>query len=472
MKLPASRALPALLVAIVIGIAALAPSLRARAGASAPGLPRCGDTSLPPADAQLPLAAGNGIMQPFELTTPVQGCSLGVVFNDYAFSSNVATASIVAWDPLVLAPDPAFVALRSRSLYLSGPIYTIMTTSFERLVTSAVSAVAEPVPPTLAVNYLDAGFYHTYRQSAQFWTNSPIDLPPGMYYVAGTQPVPLPGAHPVVAMRFCEVPADSSLRVLQSVGRSTEVLGAEPYEVLQRFRIPHRGTLDWVELAYGAILATPYGQVAVLDGSDMPQPAELLPSPLYQADNRVAGVPLPTWSPSLPGAASVVLEPEHDYWLLVRTSNAYSLTARAVTGSEGPDFTSRIGPLYSRTTPSGSWQERPGLALSFRLIGEPDPATLAVPPTVGPAGLRLATEPNPARGAAMLRWSGARGAVRLEVMDARGRRVASHEAAGEEGSWLWRGVGDAGTPAAAGVYFLRATDGEGTVGLARVTLVR
>jgi hypothetical protein len=94
------------------------------------------------------------------------------------------------------------------------------------------------------------------------------------------------------------------------------------------------------------------------------------------------------------------------------------------------------------------------------------------PPGVTGRGLRLAAGPNPATSAALVRWSGAAGSARIEVLDARGRRVATHEGAGDSGSWLWRGVDDGGEPLPAGVYFVRALDREGTAGTTRVVLVR
>ncbi len=469
------RGIPALLASVAILAVAAGASSRSGTVTQVPALPSCGDTGLPPADAQFRTSEGWGVLQPIDLAAPIAACSLGVICSGWAsFSVRIGMSTIVAWDPLALAPDPTIVTLRSQSYTLSGTVHEQLVAQFLPVVIAPVSHVADPIPATLAVNYVSTSTQPQLFTTASYWTNGPAGMPSAFDYLTDTSPVPLPGKHPVLAMRFCDAEEDTALRVLQGVGRSTVSRGTEPYEYLQKFRVPHRGTLHWVELPIGAhpLYDVSIGAVEVLDGTAMPEPMDALPTALFQADYLVVGLPVPSWTSHAGTPAPIVLEPEHDYWLLFRTSNAYSAWARALTGTEGADFTSRIGPLYSRTTPTGAWQEQPGLALSFRLIGEPDPATLAVRPTVGPAGLRLAAEPNPARGAAMLRWSGARGAVRLEVMDARGRRAAAHDAAGEQGSWLWRGVGDAGTPAAAGVYFLRATDGEGTVGLARVTLVR
>jgi len=71
-----------------------------------------------------------------------------------------------------------------------------------------------------------------------------------------------------------------------------------------------------------------------------------------------------------------------------------------------------------------------------------------------------------------VRWSGAQGSVRIEVLDPRGRRVSSYDAAGAEGTWMWRGGRDDGQPFAPGVYFVRAIDASGARGVARVVLLR
>ncbi len=79
--------------------------------------------------------------------------------------------------------------------------------------------------------------------------------------------------------------------------------------------------------------------------------------------------------------------------------------------------------------------------------------------------------PNPARDLALVRWSGATGEVRLEVLDARGRRVGTG-VAGAAGSWTWRIAPTGRRPLSAGVYFVRVTDGAGRRAPARVVVVR
>ena len=112
--------------------------------------------------------------------------------------------------------------------------------------------------------------------------------------------------------------------------------------------------------------------------------------------------------------------------------------------------------------------------LDFKIIGLPLDVTGAPsPPPVARTGLRLRIAPNPALGSAMIAWSGARGVLRFEVLDARGRRIARGDAdAGGAGQWLFRGARDDGHPLPAGVYFVRAVDAAGQAAVERVVLVR
>jgi hypothetical protein len=77
----------------------------------------------------------------------------------------------------------------------------------------------------------------------------------------------------------------------------------------------------------------------------------------------------------------------------------------------------------------------------------------------GPPTLALARpQPNPSRGATLLRFSlPAAGHARLDVVDVSGRRLGSHEGEFEAGvhPWRWDGRGADGGPAGAGLYFVR-----------------
>jgi subtilisin family serine protease len=99
-------------------------------------------------------------------------------------------------------------------------------------------------------------------------------------------------------------------------------------------------------------------------------------------------------------------------------------------------------------------------------VAEPAPATIDVP---------LIVTPNPARSAATLRFSlpGA-GWVAVHVYDVAGRHVRTlADGARSAGTHAvtWDALGDRGTPAPPGVYFLRVSLGD-TVVVRKVTLVR
>lgn len=467
------RVLPAILVGAAIAAAAAAPSLRPRTVVPASTeLIGCNVGALAGTDSVYDIQMLTGVRQPFEASVPFVSCSLAV---DYVYYRS-ALLQIRAWDPLTLAPDPSMVALRSRNYPLSEMNYNHVRADFPApLVVQPVPGVAEPTPSSLVLDFQQtyAGFAYG-SLNLHYWTNGPSSMPPAQVYTSSGSG-PMNGPHPVLGVSFCPADGQEDLRVLQAVSRSTYLYGTQACDFLQRFRVPERCRLEWIELAFGTmdwVYPGANGRMAILDSRDMPTPVAQLPYPDFSADFFDYDRACPSWASHWLTAAPLVLQPDHDYWLLAHVANRYPVYARDLSALDYPDFLPGVGALYMRTAADSAWQIQPARALNFRLIGEPEPAQLAVAPTVGPAGLRLAAGPNPAKGAALLRWSGARGAVRLEVLDARGAHVAAHDAAGEQGSWLWRGVGDAGTPAAAGVYFLRATDGEGTVGLARVTLVR
>ena len=94
----------------------------------------------------------------------------------------------------------------------------------------------------------------------------------------------------------------------------------------------------------------------------------------------------------------------------------------------------------------------------------------------GPRGLRLGpVSPNPARGAAGVFFDLPRpGRVRLDLYDVRGRLVRTlvddSRAAGTHLA-RWDGRDAAGTPAAAGIYFLRI-ESAGETKSGRIALLR
>jgi hypothetical protein len=471
MNRSALRLLPAAASFALVLFAATAPALRAREAApAAANLTGCDASVLSSADGQYLIPPLTGVRQPFDGTVPVAACSLAVDYTSYSSSQ----LSILEWDPLTLLPDPTSVALRSRTYNYSELQYNHARANFNPpIVVQSVADVAEPNRTTLVLDYKVTDSYN--YQGTHFWVDGPVGMPDAYSYSSPILTAPLAGPHPVLAATFCP-PADGLLpeRVVQSVITASSVYGYEPYEMLQRFQVPQRVVLHRIELAFcynGNGWPVPLGLVAILSGASMPTPTSSLPSALVQADfQNFVSVPS-TWGTHYAFDHQITLEPDRDYWLLVRTANMYPLFARALTGTESAAFQSRIGPLYTRSTPAGAWIGQTSRALCFRAIGEPAGPPLAVTPVL-PRGLRLAIEPNPAVGAAMVRWTGAQGSVRLEVLDPRGRRVASYGGGGAEGNWMWRGARDDGQAFAPGVYFVRAVDGAGAQGVARVVLIR
>ena len=79
----------------------------------------------------------------------------------------------------------------------------------------------------------------------------------------------------------------------------------------------------------------------------------------------------------------------------------------------------------------------------------------------GSTELRLTSGLNPARGLVRFAMSGVRGAARLEVLDAHGRRVWSRPVPVGVSELLWNGEREAAGVAARGVYFARLEDTRG-----------
>jgi hypothetical protein len=264
---------------------------------------------------------------------------------------------------------------------------------------------------------------------------------------------------------------------MQSVVSTNTFLDTSYAELIQRFRVPVETRLSWVELAFGLVNPrSPFvpGDIAILDAQGSATPPQTPPTPLVSALMKTAIWYIPVWDSHLAFDHVITLEPCHDYWLLVGTRHCYGVYGRMRTGSEGPDFPAGIGPFYTRKTDTDAWSELPGQTLCFRLIGEPTGSAADVPREMPASiGLRLRVMPNPVRGTALVHWSGAVGAVRLEVLDIRGRRIgAGNGLAVGAGDWSWRAARADGRPLPAGVYFVRATDGAGHVAVERVVLVR
>ncbi len=469
------RLVPAALALAAIAFAMLLPSRRSwatrpDAAPAAVAAVGCNIDAVAGTDSTTRVYAG--IRQPFDGTVPFASCSLAVSEAGYVWP----TFRVQAWDPVALAPDPTTVALRSIGFDASQLGYNHVRLDFSPpVVVQPVTGVAEPTRTTLDLDMWVGGSYLNQYVDVRFWSQGTPGLPPGFQYFAAGQ-APLGGPAATAGLGLCSASGREELRVLQAVSGTSTLLGFDAYDYLQRFRVPQACTLEWVELAFGYNAnASPYveGTVVVLEGDSIPAPGSTLPGALLQADFYHPGLVTPHWDTHYLYAPPVELQPDRDYLLLVRSKNKYPLYVHDHTGNESADFATGIGPLFVRPTEDAPWvPEQAGRALCFRLLGTPVSSPVAVEPIVVPAGLRLAIEPNPARGATLVRWRGARGAVRLDVLDARGRRLASHDAGGEVGEWLWTGGRGGGGRVAPGVYFVRVADATGAIGTSRVVMVR
>lgn len=472
MRSPLLRLAPAtlvagLLIAVVFPSAARAERApRAPAGAQAVG---CAAGALNGTDAVFGITANTGVRQPFDLPVAAATCTLGL---DYAWS--YAQAQVQVWDPLALAPDGRYVALRSRAYDTSRMSFNHLRMDFSPpLVTAAVAHVAQPVPSFLAFDFQVTSV--STQQNVHYWSNGPVGMPAAFSYTT-TGSTPLPGLHPVLALGVCPPEgADADLRVVQAVMTTTTMPGLWYHDYAQKFRVPQRCELRSVEFPLGVNYMgnVPLGHVAVIDAANLPEPpAAIPPSALAEADflhyHTLAG-----WETHSPFATNPVLEPDHDYWLWVYTGFGYNIGLTYRTGGESVDFQNAIGATYTRPGPYQAWAPWSGYAMNFRLIGVPLAPAVSVPPAGSARGLRLTVEPNPATRLARVRWAGANGGgARFEVLDPRGRRVARFDGTGDAGAWAWNGAAEGGGPLPAGVYFVRAVDRDGAVATARVVMLR
>jgi hypothetical protein len=460
--------LPAAVALALVASAAIAPGHRARAAADAASCPD--PSAFAGLDSTAVITYGNGVLQPFDGTVTAGACSLSV---NWAYFSS-GQLSVFAWDPLALAPDPSTVALWTRHYDPSQLQRSHVATTFQDgLVVNAVEGVAERPRTSLALGYVCTDPWNP--QYVNYWGSGPAALPVAhRFTVSGPVMSPLSGLHPVLGATFC--PADTGTareRVLQSVVTATHAWPSPPFEFAQRLRVPVRGELHRVQLAFGLSPGgglSPTGVIALYDATGQLSPPDVWGNALMRASFYQFIDYQPVWAGHYAFDQFATLEPGHDYWLIARVYNAVPLYTRPVTGSEGPDFSAGIGAMFVRDVIGGAWWQAAGEALSFQLIGRPDPSLLAVAPPA-PRAFTVSVEPNPARGSALVRCSGARGPFRLEVLDVRGRRVGTTTVA-EGGEWLWRGTRADGAPLPSGVYFVRAGDREGASSVTRVVLVR
>ncbi len=478
MKHPWLRAIPIALVLCLLALAALWPSRRVQA--SAPAEPAAAATVYTNCDvtvqwggsgATIALTGGSGVTQPLVEGMNVSACSLQVT----PASFMGGTMALVSWDPLTLAADPTTLALRSRAFNASDVSSNLTRIVCDPpLVTRTIPRLAEPPRPGVALDFVVGS--GTGLLAFPYQPAGPVGVPPASYYVSGAPRAPLSGTHPVLSHGVCG--GDSTLqrlRIVQSVMTTNVFIDTTQYELAQRFRVPEETLLSWVELGFGAVSARPPiepGVLAILDAEGQSEPPAVLPAALASA--TFGGSWIGTgWGSHFDFDQLAQLEPDHDYWLLARINHDYGVYARIDDDTESPDFIAAIGPLAMRTSPGGAWVTRTDQALCFRVIGEPTGVASVPDPGPAPLGLRLGVAPNPARGAVLVRWAGASGAVRFEVLDARGRRVAAGDAgAGVSGGWTWSATRGDGQRVPAGIYFVRATDAAGHAASERVTVLR
>ena len=436
----------------------------------------------PPLVCELPLVEGAGdgsvdfqsslgLIQPLPPAFAAAACSLGIQGLEWTNGH----VDIVQWDPLTLAPDPTTIALRTILFSPSSmQYYTINRVPrvdlVPPLVTRSVEGVAEPPRQTTAVAAISFSTMRGY-----FDPSSPTILPGARVGSPSGGSVALPGSHPVVMHSFCPGDADlQTLRIAQSVMRTDVKLSASPAELLQRFRVPEPVELRWIELAIGTPAVQNYipATVGIVDGEGLALPLQTMPSTLtegyfaqYVTDYYFGDIP--RWASHLALDRSIVLQPFHDYWLSVRSATSHGFYARTLTGAEGASFTAGVGPFYTRATDAEAWAPAANQALDFRVVGRPLSSAGVTPPARA-AAFALRVSPNPAPSMIQVSWSGAVGPVKLEVLDARGRRVATGEG-GAAGTWrMARGS----TPLPAGVYFVNARDSAGDHAVDRVVIVR
>lgn len=459
-------------VATLLLGAALAPRLRADGARDTGPLwasyPTCTlpfvDTGWDTTIALLPYPV---IAQRFTYPGNIAACSLKVS-SSYTFGR----VDLVQWDAATLQPDPTTVALRSVTLTSSNMAWNWLHIPMSPpLVTTALAHVADPPSAPGALVY--TGTYPFNQTVFRYTRDGAPTLPVGLWRT-GSEWQTLPGPHGVHGISLCGGDALlQDLRVVQSVMGTDGMLPRVTYEALQRFRVPRAVRAHWVEVALDSAVADYYriGEISVLrDGIGATPPAEM-PLPLVAASLWPQG-PLPAWVSHFDFDSSLTLLPGVDYWLRVTSGHYYAMRTHALTGGESADFTSAIGPLWMRYENGYNWLPVAGRALSFRVIGDTAVNLVGVEPGPRRSPLELRATPNPARGASVLAWSGAVGRVTLEVLDARGRRVADDAiVTGASGRYTWT-ASRSGRPLPAGLYFVRATDAEGHAALARVVLIR
>ena len=476
------RIVPALAALVLLALAANAPRT-GRLGPAAPTYLQSGPCTQfvqsAPGDSLYVFGLSTGVSQPLVAGVAVAACSVSVQAQGWSW----LRLSVLDWDPLALTPDPHTIALRTQLLDPSDlQFYTINRTPrvnfVPPIVTRSLSGVADAPRATITAETVApyTSFPSTFVATYDLSGSNDLPVARAVPAVGGSRPA-LPGAHPVLAHAICDAGGDlQQLSVVQAVSRTDAVLAGLPRELVQRFRVPERVELRWVELAvvpndYQAYFLDATA-VSIHDAASGTPPIALPPAYttafiMSYADH--SGVNTPHWAGDLGLDHTILLEPGQDYWLHVGEARAMHYHARVLDGSESAAFSADIGGLFTRDTSIAVWTPRPARALSFKLIGKPV-ATVGINPRPSGPSFALQVSPNPAASVADVRWSGAVGPVRIEVLDARGRRVASGQG-GAAGSWSFARTGRGGQALSAGVYFVHARDSAGGHAVERVVLI-
>lgn len=465
------RAWPALATLALFAVAAAAPALQ-RTGPAPPSqaAATCDPFSQSGGGSSTYVLDGeDGVLQPLPENMPVVSCSLRVAATGWTY----ARVQMVEWDPLTLAPDPLSIALRTVLCDPSAMNY-YSTNAIPRLtfvppiITRSLPGVADP--PRSQVAFEATAFFSSwgYHFMGEYAPDGDPAMPAAVTYGSTGA---LPGAHPVAAFALCDGGgALADLRIVQSVRRTESIAPLGMDEYLQRFRVPEAVEVRWVELAIDQWdnRYLPPVRIGILAADGLAEPPSLLPAPLVEApfQDFFHYEPGPRWAAPVDFDHTIQLLPGHDYWLSLQSARSYQYRTHTLTATEDEKFSYGIGAFHYRALTNDPWTLASGRALSFKIIGRSLGSPLSVAPRTG---FLLSVTPNPSRAAAEASWSGATGPVRLEVYDARGRRVASG-GGGAAGRWVVTARG--ARPLESGVYFVHARDSEGARVVERLVIVR
>jgi hypothetical protein len=480
------RVLPGLAVLALLCVAATAPRTPLMPVAPPPLFSYCPQPTQTGGGTTLdPFANGAGVSQPLPAGITVAACSLHVDATGWTNSE----LRVREWDPLTLAPDPSAIALRAQNFDPSRMNYYVTNSVpavqfVPPIVTRSITGVAEPPRETTALEIFSTPSSLSYGLQAFYDANGSGVMPAASTIAVDGTHAPLAGAHPVVAHAICSGDDDlDQLRVAQSVRRTDETVAVGTQDIVQRFRVPEAVELRWIELAVArgpgsgpagvTTMPVPNAVVGIVDGAGLGEPVTPMPASLVEATfaQDFYYEPAPRWASHVDFDHTVILLPSHDYWLYLRGAGDYFMLSRVLTGGEGPEFTAGVGPMYTRSLPTYDWTPRAARALAFTIVGKPLPGVGVGAPPPARDGIRLRISPNPTRDLAEIAWSGGVGPVRLEVLDARGRRVAKGEG-GAAGTWHMTRDTRGNAPLPAGVYFVHARDTAGAHAVERVVIVR